>query len=455
MKDQELVIYSKRVLLPHEIGAYSIGIKNGKISSIQAGCVPPDEGIPFYNCSEEVLMPGIIDPHVHINEPGRTEWEGFETGTTAAAAGGVTTLVDMPLNASPVTTTIKALEQKIASTQGKLQVNSGFWGGIVPENTADLLPLAKAGVWGFKAFLTHSGIDEFPNVDEATLRAAYKVLKGTQLPVLAHCEWVSGTYNQTLLQQPASYQAYLASRPKKWENDAVQLMLALAEEYQHPTHIVHLASADPIPAIQAAKKRGVPITVETCPHYLFFNAEDIPDGDTRYKCAPPIREYANNVLLWEALIDGTLDFIGSDHSPAPPAIKALDSGNFQKAWGGISGIQFTLAALWTAGQQHGLGLTRLKELLCEQPALFTALDKTKGKIAVGYDADLVVWNPEKKAVITPKTMFTKHKVSPYEGQCLQGVVQHTFVQGQLVWSQGKLITQNQGKALLNKPSLDE
>ncbi len=445
--EESFVIYSERVVLPEAIGAFSITITRGKITAIKKGRQNL-ENLPFYDYTKLVIMPGIIDPHVHINEPGRTEWEGFDTGTTAAAAGGVTTLVDMPLNASPVTINTQELHNKLAATEGKLHINSGFWGGIVPSNTADLVPLAKAGVLGFKAFLTHSGIDEFPNVDEQTLCAAYEVLKGTNLPILAHCELTTGSYDQDLQQDPMSYAAYLKSRPKHWENNAVALMLKLAEKYQHPTHIVHLASADSLDTIRAAKKRGVPITVETCPHYLYFCAEDIPNADTRFKCAPPIRERANNELLWDALLDGTLDFIGSDHSPAPPAIKALDTGNLQKAWGGISGIQLTLSALWTKGQAYGLSLERLSMLLCQAPAQFIGFEDKKGKIAVGYDADFVIWSPEASFLVSLDTLQTKHKVSPYEGQKLTGVVEATIVNGNFVWTKEGLTSKNKGALLL-------
>jgi allantoinase len=448
-RKENLVIYSKRVVLPTEIGAFSITIADGKIAAIQKGKIEPKD-LPFYDYNNSVIMPGIIDPHVHINEPGRTEWEGFYTGTTAAAAGGITTLVDMPLNSSPVTINVQELEKKLVATKGKLHVNSGFWGGIIPGNTADLLPLAKAGVLGFKAFLTHSGIDEFPNADEATLRAAYEALKGTDLPILAHCELTTGTYDEALVQNPTNYQAYLQSRPRKWENDAVDLMLKLAEEYQHPTHIVHLSSSDSLEAIRAAKKRGVPVTIETCPHYICFHAEAIPNGDTRYKCAPPIREKANNELLWEALLDGTLDFIGSDHSPAPPNIKALDTGNFKEAWGGISGIQFTLSALWTEGQKYGLGLERLRTILCEAPAKFIAYEAEIGKIKVGYAADFVIWSPETSYLVTQEQIEAKHKVSPYEGKTLQGLVEATIVNGNLVWEDGHLNKKNQGRLLLKR-----
>ena len=319
----------------------------------------------------------------------------------------------------------------------------------MPGNTAELLPLATAGVLGFKAFLAHSGIDEFPDSDEATMRAAYEILKGQKLPILAHCEILSGDYNADLAANPTNYQAYLKSRPRKWENDAVKLMLKLAAEYQHPTHIVHLSSSDCLENIRAAKKEGLPITVETCPHYIFFKAESIPNKDTRYKCAPPIREEANNILLWDALVDGTIDFIGSDHSPAPPNIKELETGNLKKAWGGISGIQFTLSAIWTGGEVHGLTLKRLKEVLCEAPAKFIGKASQKGKIEVGYDADLVVWNPEERYKITTEIIEAKHKVSPYEGLNLKGKVKQTYVGGNLVWNGTELINPSKGNVILN------
>lgn len=434
-------------MLPEQFGAFTILIDNGVITGVKGGR-SEISGYNFADYGELVVMPGIIDPHVHINEPGRTEWEGFDTGTTAAAAGGITTLVDMPLNSTPVTVNVQELHKKLNAARNKIHVNCGFWGGIIPGNTANLIPLAQAGILGFKAFLIHSGIDEFPDSDEHTLRSAYKAIKGSNLPVLAHCEINSGNYSSDLDKNPSNYFAYLKSRPRKWENDAVELMLKLAEEFNHPTHIVHLSSSDCLDSILAAKKRGVPVTVETCPHYIFFNAENIPDKDTRFKCAPPIRESNNNEMLWKALVDGTIDFIGSDHSPAPPSIKELDSGNLEKAWGGISGMQFTLPALWTRGMQFGLTLERLKEVLCEAPAKFIGQQLSKGKIEEGFDADIVIWDPNEEFMVTEKTIRAKHKVSPYQGLNLKGCVKHTYVGGNLVWCDDELFTKQAGNLII-------
>jgi allantoinase len=450
---KDIIIYSRRVILPTTVGEYCLRISGGKIAAIEAGrALLHNFNGEIYDFGDAVIMAGVIDAHVHINEPGRTDWEGFDTGTRAAAAGGVTTIVDMPLNSSPVTTTAAELARKIEATEGQLHINCGFWGGIVPANGDELLGLAEAGVLGFKAFLTHSGIDEFPNADVPTLRRAYETLAGRGLPILAHCELTEGNYSDLLRLQPKSYAAYLASRPKSWENDAVKLMLGLAKTYQYPTHIVHLSSAEALADIVAAKAEGTPITVETCPHYIYFDAETIPDGDTRYKCAPPIRERENNNLLIRALCDGVLDLVGSDHSPATPSIKGLDTGSFADSWGGISGIQFSLPALWTVAAPQGLSLVRLSELLCVAPAKFIGYENRKGRLIVGFDADICVWQPEEEVFISQEIMQAKHKISPYEGKVLKGAVKATFVGGQLVWQNNQLQKADAGEVLLYRNS---
>ena len=325
----ESAIKSKRVILPEGIIEAIILSGGGKIIDvIQSLDYKID--IPITDVGNSIIMPGIIDPHVHINEPGRTEWEGFETATMAAAFGGITTLIEMPLNASPVTTTKKNFEIKLDAAKGKLHVNCGFWGGVVPDNYNDLEALLESGVFGLKAFLTHSGIDDFPNTNVEHLRKALWLLKKYNKPLLVHCELDSPHDDLKLLEQnPRSYNAYLKSRPKSWENKAIELMIDLCRETGAQVHIVHLSSADAISQIQNAKSEGLLLTVETAPHYLFFNAEEIPDGATQFKCAPPIREKENNEALWQALREGIIDFIATDHSPAPPALKQIESGNFK------------------------------------------------------------------------------------------------------------------------------
>ncbi|HNU57462.1 MAG TPA: allantoinase AllB, partial [Flavobacteriales bacterium] len=363
-------LHSTRVITLSGVIEATLILADGKIKEVLKGRVER-EGMPFESFGEKVIMPGVIDAHVHINEPGRTEWEGFETATKAAAAGGITTLIEMPLNASPVTTTVDAFKLKLEAAKGKLHVNVGFYGGVIPNNIDDLDELLNAGVFGIKAFLTDSGIDDFPNVTEADLRKALPILKKHGAKLLVHCELetqlsVVGASvapanargdarrtEQTTNNQPRSYAAYLASRPAKWETDAIALMIRLSEEFDVHVHIVHVSAAEALPLIRDAKKRGLRVTAETCPHYLIFCAEEIPDGATEFKCAPPIRERANNELLWEALKDGTLDFVASDHSPAPSDIKEQQSGDFMKAWGGIAGLQFGLPAFWTGAKERG------------------------------------------------------------------------------------------------------
>jgi allantoinase len=377
----DAAIISNRTITPDGIRRAAILIKTGKIIDVVSEL--PEGDFAVTDVGDHVLMPGIVDPHVHINEPGRTDWEGFDTGTRAALAGGITSLVEMPLNASPVTTTVKAFDEKIDATKGKLHTNCGFWGGVVPGNEKDIEPLIERGVLGFKAFLTHSGIEEFLNVTEDDLRKAMPIISKHDLPLLVHCELSSPTPHSPLATR--YYQEYLSSRPKKWEDDAIALMIRLCEEFNCQTHIVHLSSADSIEQIVKAKQKGLPLTVETCQHYLFFSAEQIKDGQTEFKCAPPIREKANNEKLWQALQDGIIDYVATDHSPSPPALKELGSGDFMKAWGGISSIQFALPVLWTAAKKHGCSLQDIAKWLCEKPALLPQL-KTKGKIAKGYDA---------------------------------------------------------------------
>ena len=435
-------IQSTHVITPSGVIEATLIVADGKILEVLPGRVQR-EGIPFESFGNKVIMPGVIDAHVHINEPGRTDWEGFESATKAAAAGGITTMIEMPLNASPVTTTVEALKLKLEATKGKLHVNCGFYGGVIPDKIGDLDGLLDAGVFGIKAFLTHSGIDEFPNVTEADLRKALPILKKHEAKLLVHCE-LEGSNPQHVTRQHEtsddrrSYKAYLASRPAKWETDAIALMIRLSEEFDVHVHIVHVSSAEALPLIRDAKRRGVRITAETCPHYLVFCAEGIPDGATEYKCAPPIRERANNELLWEALKDGTLDFVASDHSPAPPDIKEQQSGDFMKAWGGIAGLQFLLPAFWTGAKERGFSLEDVARLLCEHPAQFLGL-KQKGRIAPGCDADLVIWDPEASFVVKEEMIQHRHKLTPFAGRTLFGMVERTVVGGKTVFDNGSFV----------------
>jgi len=442
----DTAIHSNRVVTPEGVTDAFVLIKDGLITGVVNSLPENFEGQVTDVCNS-VLMPGIIDPHVHINEPGRTDWEGFDTATKAALAGGITSLVDMPLNASPVTTTVKAFEVKLAATKGKLNTNCGFWGGIVPGNEHEIEGLIKAGVLGFKAFLTHSGIDEFPNASEEDLRNAMPIIAKYGLPLLVHCE-LSDDRKRSKANSEKSYANYLSSRPKHWEDDAIAMMIRLCEEFNCRTHIVHLSSADSIAQIVKAKQKGLPLTVETGQHYLYFNAEEIPDGRTEYKCAPPIREQENNEQLWQALKDGVIDFVATDHSPAPPDLKQMETGDFMKAWGGISSVQFALPVLWTAAKKRNATLTDIAKWLCENPAKLAGLQNTKGKIAKGYDADLVVWDEEKTFVVTEAIIHHKHKITPYIGEELSGVITQTWLAGEKVFEDGLFLHLNRGKLLL-------
>ncbi|MGB4845817.1 MAG: allantoinase AllB [Ferruginibacter sp.] len=437
-------IYSNRCWLDEKIQPATIVIDNGKISAIHLNKIDGAEDV-----GDNILMPGIIDAHIHVNEPGRTEWEGFDTATQAAAAGGITTIVDMPLNASPVTTTVAAFNEKLESTKDKLHVNVGFYGGLVPGNLNDIEGLIQAGVLGIKCFLTHSGIDEFPNVDEKEVDAAMPIISKYDVPLLAHCELSDTKVDNRFADFPNSYRYYLASRPKKWENDAIDLMIKLCRKHNCKTHIVHVSSAESLNNIEKAKADGLPLTAETCTHYIYFSAEDIPDSNCLYKCAPPIREKENNDLLKEALKTGVLNFITTDHSPAPPDIKELITGNLMKAWGGIAGLQFLLPAAWTA-LKGNMSVEKFIPLLTEHPAKFLQVDVRKGKIAVGYDADLVIWNPGEGFEVKAKDILHRYDCSPYNGQRLSGTVQQTIVNGISVYQNKKIKNKNAGQWLLRK-----
>ncbi len=426
-----LILRSRRVVLPDQTRAAMLHISDGVIQKVgEYDDVPPDAELHDYGSA--AISPGAIDIHVHANEPGRADWEGLETATRAAIAGGITTFVEMPLNSDPVTTNVSALETKLAAARSHLNkslwCDVGFWCGLVQGNAAQIAPMLDAGALGAKAFLVNSGLDDFSPARESDLRAAMPILAERGVPLLVHCELEAP---QPPTDDPRSYANYLNSRPPAWELRAIEMMIALCRESRCPVHIVHLATAQALPMLRAAKIEGLPMTVETCPHYLTFAAEEIADGNTLFKCAPPIREAANREQLWEALRDGTIDFVASDHSPCPPALKSMQTGDFARAWGGISGLQWLISATWTGAQARGFSLDDLARWTSERPAQL--LGKS-GAIAVGNPANLCAWEPEQTFAVT-KTEH-RHKVSPYMGRELRGVVRATYLRGERVYEDG-------------------
>ena len=441
-------IHSTRVLINEKLIEATITIKDGIIAEVQNGKPDIKELISH---GDDVIMPGLIDSHVHINEPGRTDWEGFNTATKAAAAVGITTLIDMPLNSSPVTIDKPSYEVKLNAAKKNLHVNCGFWGGIVPENAASIQEIIDTDVLGIKAFLTHSGIDEFPNVTESDLRKAMPLIAKHDIPLLVHCELDSPHDGIKILEEnPDSYLAYLNSRPREWENKAIKMMINLAEEYDCRVHIVHLSSSDLIPFIKEKREQGVKLTVESCPHYLVLNAEEIPDGKPIYKCAPPIREKENNDEIWQAIKDGIIDFIVTDHSPATPDLKQLESGNYKEAWGGISSLQHSLPLIWTTAQKKGFSIAEISNLMSLNVLKFLNFQNRKGKLAKGFDADITVWSPEEKFTVQSKKLEYKNKISPYIGMELKGVVKQTYVNGNLVYNNDKFERLNCGEIIKKK-----
>lgn len=434
-----LIIRGRRVLTPQGERAAAIHIHGGVIAQVSDFDDTPS-GDTVYDAGDLVVMPGLVDTHVHINEPGRTDWEGFATATQAAAAGGITTLIEMPLNSVPATTTLAAYREKIAVATG-LWVDVGFWGGVVPGNTNELRPLWEAGVFGFKCFLVPSGVAQFAHVTESDLRAALPELAAIGAPLLAHAE-LPGPIDAALQNAPphsapSKYATWLASRPRQSEDQAISLLAQLSSEFNARVHVVHLSSSSSLPSISRAKSGRNHFTVETCPHYLTFASEGIADGVTEFKCAPPIRESENREKLWAALGDGTIDLIASDHSPCPPAMKLRETGDFMRAWGGIASLQIALPAVWTEARTRGYALTHIIQWMCEAPARLAGLQKQKGAIAVGRDADLVIFDPDAKFRVNPERLYHRHKLTPYAGRALAGKVQATFVRGQKVFERGE------------------
>jgi len=409
----------------------------------------------MHDFGDFVLLPGLVDTHVHINEPGRTEWEGFESATRAAAAGGVTTLVDMPLNCVPETTSIEALRAKRAAAEGKTWVDWAAWGGVVRGNAEAIPALASGGVPGFKCFLIHSGVDGFSWVDEPDLRLALKQLRGTGLPLLAHAE-VAGPVEAAVAELNRAgadwgrYATFLSSRPDEAESGAIELLIRLVEEFETPVHVVHLSSAKTLPMIADSRRRGLPITVETCSHYLWFGAQDIPNGATEFKCAPPIRETANREALWEALAGGLIDMVTTDHSPCPPEMKHREEGRWDLAWGGIASLGLALPVMWTAMNRRGIQIERLVKWMSGAPAVLAGLAERKGSLAVGRDADLVVFDPDTSWTVSEDDLRFRHKVSPYMGAELRGRVLETWLRGEPVYSVGHFADAPRGRELVRE-----
>ncbi len=448
---------SRRVVTPDGVRPAAVRVDGSQIGAV---CAPDalDPGLPCTDLGDAVLMAGLVDSHVHINEPGRSEWEGFRTATRAAAAGGVTCLMDMPLNSVPATTSVAGLDAKLAAADGKCWVDVGFCGGLVPGNLDELAPLHARGVLAFKCFLVPSGVDEFPMLPEAELEPGLRALAALKAPLLVHAE-LPGPLDEAAAQlaaeqpDPRLYATFLRSRPRAAENQAVALLIRLSRALAARVHVVHLSSADPLPWLAEARAAGVPISVETCPHYLCLRAEDIPDGATAYKCCPPIREGENRELLWDGLRAGLIDFVVSDHSPSPAALKCCDSGDFLAAWGGISSLQLRLPLVWSEARARGFGLTDIAAWLCESPAELIGLAGRKGTLVAGADADLVVWDPDGPVDSDPARLEHRHKLSPYAAKALTGRVLETWLRGQRVFTAAEgLGEEPQGRRLFRDGS---
>jgi allantoinase len=434
----ERVFRSRRVVTPAGVGPASVHVEAGRIVAVAAWDALP-AGTPVVDAGDAVIGPGVVDTHVHVNEPGRTDWEGFVTATRAAAAGGTTTLVDMPLNSIPATTTAAALAEKRGVAGGHVFVDVGFWGGVVPGNAGELAGLVAGGALGCKCFLVDSGVDEFPPVGRADLEPALAELRRLAVPLLVHAELagpIDAAGAALAGADPRRYATYLASRPPAAEAEAIALMVSLVRRVPARVHIVHHSAAAALPLLRAARADGLPISAETCPHYLTFAAEDIPDGATPWKCAPPIRERENRELLWRALAEGDLDLVASDHSPCPPAMKGVERGDFGAAWGGISGLQLALAATWTEARRRGFGLADLARWMSAAPARLAGLDDKKGTIAPGRDADLVIWRPEERFRV--ERVEHRHPLTPWAGRELDGVVESTWLRGDKVFDRGDI-----------------
>jgi len=428
-------ISSRHVFTHGKLQEAAILFENGNIINIVAINEVPNQ-CQHTNYGDLVIMPGLVDTHVHINEPGRTDWEGFNTATQAAAAGGITTVIDMPLNCIPVTTSLDAVEAKKSCLKNQIWVDIGFHGGVIPGNESELEAMMDAGITSFKAFMIDSGIDEFPASDTETLDKAMPILAKGGATLLVHAELNSHS-QEIQVDDKSSYNEFLNSRPDKWEVDAIDEIIRLAGKHKCKVHIVHLSSAKALKSIRQAQNKGIKVTAETCPHYLTLSSETIPDGDGRFKCCPPIRNSDNQKALWDGLNDGTIDFIVSDHSPCTPALKRLEEKNLWDAWGGISSLQFGLSLIWNYLKLNNYSINNLVEWMCENPTKLVNLADVKGKIEKGFQADFVIWDPNKEHTIDKKEILFKNKMSAYEQHTVFGVIEQTILAGEVIYDRNK------------------
>ena len=437
---------SRRVVTPEGIRPGAVLVEEERILEVAAADRIPAQA-DVHDFGAAAILPGLVDSHVHVNEPGRTEWEGFQTATRAAAAGGYTMLVDMPLNCLPATTSVTSLEAKREAARGRCRVDWAAWGGVVSDNAGDIEALAAAGVPGFKCFLINPGIDGFTMVTERELREALPHVANTGLPLLVHAE-VAGPVNAATVRLADAdwrrYSTYLESRPDEAELCAIRLLLSLCREYGFRLHIVHLATSRALPEIAAARAEGLPLSVETCPHYLHLNAETILDGATECKCAPPVRSRQNCEELWQGLRDGLIDLVATDHSPCPPSMKRFEEGSFKTAWGGISSLSVALPVMWTEASRHGFTLADIARWMAAEPARLAGC-RNKGRIAPGYDADLVIFDPDAELTVTKERLHYRHPVSPYLGEKLRGIVKATLLRGQPVFVGGDFPGEPRGR----------
>ncbi|MFF9027230.1 allantoinase AllB [Streptomyces iakyrus] len=442
MSDAELVLRSTRVITPEGTRAASVAVAAGTITAVLPYDAPVPQSARLEDLGDHVLLPGLVDTHVHVNDPGRTEWEGFWTATRAAAAGGITTLVDMPLNSLPPTTTVPHLRTKQRVAADKAHIDVGFWGGALPDNIKELRPLHEAGVFGFKAFLSPSGVDEFPHLERDSLARAMAEIAAFDGLLIVHAE--DPRLLASAPQQPGpKYADFLASRPRDAEDTAIAQLIREAKALHARVHVLHLSSSDALPMIAQARSEGVRVTVETCPHYLTLTAEEVPDGASEFKCCPPIREAANQDLLWQALADGTIDCVVTDHSPSTADLKTDD---FATAWGGISGLQLSLAAVWTEARRRGHGLEDVVRWMSARTSELVGLDDRKGAIAVGRDADFAVLAPDETFTVDPVALQHRNRVTAYAGKTLHGVVKSTWLRGQRIVADGEF-TEPKGRLL--------